>query len=261
MEASGFAIRRRCWIGWRCRGRLCPGRRVGLLRSDERVHNIAGKDRLPTSGPRANQVYLSARVVISARIRVFSFTVQRSTSHFRLPLLGTDEASAALSTDVFQSSYREHSSGVFRHLVLLGLDSAAAEDIHQETFLRLHFELKKGRGLQSPRWWLLKVTTNLALNYLRDNKSRKEFGGTTAQEILDRACSQGADAEQQVLGAERARALSRAFDHLSPQQKACVHLRAEGMRYAEIAEALGVSISTVEEYLSRAIARIRMKMK
>ncbi len=187
--------------------------------------------------------------------------MQRADSQFLLPLLIAADASAEASTDVFELSYREHSSGVFRHLVLLGLDSAAAEDIHQETFLRLHFELKKERQLQSPRWWLLKVTTNLALNYLRDNKGRKELGGTPAQDILDRACSRGADAEQLVLGAERARSLSRALDQLSPQQKACVHLRAEGMRYAEIAEALGVSISTVEEYLTRAIARIRMNLK
>jgi RNA polymerase sigma-70 factor (ECF subfamily) len=50
------------------------------------------------------------------------------------------------------------------------------------------------------------------------------------------------------------------MDQLSPQQKVCIHLRAEGMRYREIAEVLGVSISTVEEFLARAIARLRMKL-
>jgi RNA polymerase sigma-70 factor (ECF subfamily) len=47
------------------------------------------------------------------------------------------------------------------------------------------------------------------------------------------------------------------LEALSPQQRRCLYLRAEGLRYHEIAETLGVSLSTVAEYVSRGIARLR----
>jgi RNA polymerase sigma-70 factor (ECF subfamily) len=178
-----------------------------------------------------------------------------------VPIIGFEGTTADDSaTQPLEQFYSEHSNVVFKHLVLIGLDAQAAEDVLQETFLRLLNELRKGKQLQAPRWWLLKVATNLGLNHLRDSKSRGEFGGLPAAEILDRVIARGATAEQRLLVTERARALAVAMDQLSPQQKVCIHLRAEGMRYREIAEVLGVSISTVEEFLARAIARLRMKL-
>ena len=47
-----------------------------------------------------------------------------------------------------------------------------------------------------------------------------------------------------------------AMSSLSEQQKQCLFLRAEGFRYREIAEILGVSISTVAESLRRAIRKL-----
>ena len=47
-----------------------------------------------------------------------------------------------------------------------------------------------------------------------------------------------------------------AISMLSAQQKQCLYLRAEGFRYREIAEILGVTISTVAESLRRAIKKL-----
>ena len=51
--------------------------------------------------------------------------------------------------------------------------------------------------------------------------------------------------------------MHRAAETLSPQQRQCLHLRAEGLRYQEIADTIGVSVSTVSEFLKRAIVRLR----
>ena len=51
--------------------------------------------------------------------------------------------------------------------------------------------------------------------------------------------------------------MKQALDTLSPQQRQCLHLRAEGLRYREIAETIGVGISTVGEFLNRAVTRLR----
>jgi RNA polymerase sigma-70 factor (ECF subfamily) len=64
-------------------------------------------------------------------------------------------------------------------------------------------------------------------------------------------------AEEDLLERERLEQLSGAWKTLSPQQQQCLHLRAEGLRYREIAETMGLSISSVREFLSRAILRLQ----
>jgi RNA polymerase sigma-70 factor (ECF subfamily) len=54
--------------------------------------------------------------------------------------------------------------------------------------------------------------------------------------------------------------LSRAIGELSPQQKNCLHLRAQGLRYREIAETIGISTSAVGEFLRRAVTRLKEAM-
>ena len=51
--------------------------------------------------------------------------------------------------------------------------------------------------------------------------------------------------------------LGKAWMTLSPQQRQCLHLRAEGLVYREIAETMHISISSVREFLGRAIARLQ----
>ena len=51
--------------------------------------------------------------------------------------------------------------------------------------------------------------------------------------------------------------LGRAWVTLSPQQRQCLHLRAEGLRYREIAETMQISISSVREFLGRAITKLQ----
>lgn len=51
--------------------------------------------------------------------------------------------------------------------------------------------------------------------------------------------------------------MHRAVEGLSKQQRQCLHLRAEGFRYREIGEVLGIRISTVNEFVKRAVSRLR----
>jgi RNA polymerase sigma-70 factor (ECF subfamily) len=63
--------------------------------------------------------------------------------------------------------------------------------------------------------------------------------------------------EDRLINEERTKLLRDAISHLSTQQKACLELRAQGLRYREIGEIMGISTSTVGEFLRRAIARLR----
>ena len=63
--------------------------------------------------------------------------------------------------------------------------------------------------------------------------------------------------ESLALAKERNAQLRLAIENLSPQQRACLHLRAEGFRYREIAGIIGINPSTVGEFLQRAVKRLR----
>ena len=60
-----------------------------------------------------------------------------------------------------------------------------------------------------------------------------------------------------MLERERMAQIHRAVENLSPQQRSCLHLRAEGFRYREIAAIIGINPSTVGEFLQRAVKRLR----
>jgi RNA polymerase sigma-70 factor (ECF subfamily) len=63
--------------------------------------------------------------------------------------------------------------------------------------------------------------------------------------------------EQSLLEREQTTRFHQAIQGLSEQQRRCLFLRLEGLRYPEIASALGISASAVGEFLRRAIARLK----
>jgi DNA-directed RNA polymerase specialized sigma24 family protein len=63
-------------------------------------------------------------------------------------------------------AYEEHRSAVYRHMVALGLDTEAAQDFTQETFLSLFESLCKGQRIDRLRPWLFAVASRIAVRHL-----------------------------------------------------------------------------------------------
>ena len=140
----------------------------------------------------------------------------------------------------------ERREEIYVYLVSLGAPPEDAQDMTQESFLKLYLALREGQQIENPRAWLYTVAHNLAVNArLRDEKVfRPSEVGSENPESL-------------VLASERTEQLRLAIGNLSPQQRSCLHLRAEGFRYREIAGILGINPSTVGEFLQRAVKRLR----
>ena len=66
-----------------------------------------------------------------------------------------------------------------------------------------------------------------------------------------------ANPEESLLESEQRNELLAAFDCLSPQERNCLNLRAEGLSYGEIASVLGIRSSSVGNFLARGICKIR----
>lgn len=149
--------------------------------------------------------------------------------------------------------FQEAREDVYRYLLTLGLYPAQAQEAAQEVFLRLYTALKKGEDIVSPRAWIFRVAHNLGLKTRSAQKKHPPFDPQLEMRLVD----PGAGPEMELMERERVLRVHRAIQELSEQQRRCLQLRMEGLRYAEIAEALGISTPTVGEFLRRAIARLR----
>ena len=145
---------------------------------------------------------------------------------------------------------------VFRYLLRKTRDSGQAEDITQETFLRLFRHLREDRLLDNPKAWLFAVANNLAVEASRNESHSKELDATTRKQIEESRSGLQADPEKLMLQRERLDRLHIAVLNLTPLQRECLHLRAEGLRYREIAGLLELSPSTVMDAVRRATLKL-----
>jgi RNA polymerase sigma-70 factor (ECF subfamily) len=151
---------------------------------------------------------------------------------------------------------REHVA-IRRYLLFLQVDPEIAKEIVQETFLKLHEHLLADGDRTNLRAWLYRVAHNLARNVqIAFHSSRTD--SLPAQPAAAGATAAAApSAEQELLEQERIVRMRCALDQLSTSQRQCLVLRAEGLKYREIAEVLNISVSTVGENIQRGLERLR----
>lgn len=149
-------------------------------------------------------------------------------------------------------AFEDAREDVYRYLLTLGLPPPQAQEAAQEVFLRLHVALENGDLIHNIGAWIFRVAHNLGLD-LRSKDQPLPLEPEIEHALRDTARS----IEMDLIERERMVQVSDAWQTLSPQQRQCLHLRAEGLRYREIADAMGISISSVREFLSRAVARLQ----
>ncbi len=126
-------------------------------------------------------------------------------------------------------------------------DPAEAEDVTQEAMLRLWKIAPDWRtGEAKVSTWLYRVGSNLCTDRLR---KKRGVGLDEAPEMEDET----PNVEDQLIAADRGRALRQAMDRLPARQKLALTLRHfEEQSNPEIAEVLETSVEAVESLLSRA---------
>lgn len=150
---------------------------------------------------------------------------------------------------------REHVA-VRRYLLFLGVEVETVREILQETFLKLHQHLLNGGDQSNLRAWLYRVAHNAARNWQSSFRASKTdfLSDVVATGDLP---SRAASAEDRLLAAERTKRFQDAIGQLSPAQRECLVLRAQGMKYREIAETLNLSASTVGENIGRGLEKLK----
>ena len=163
-------------------------------------------------------------------------------------------ASAALIERV-HTLFEQHHISVFRYVMRKTKDSGRAEDITQESFLRLFRHLKEERPVDNAKAWLFTVANNLAIDACRRDSHFQDLDEATWDKIEDSKVAT-ADPEKLTLERERMERLRSAVLSLTDMERECLHLRAEGLRYREIADLLKVNISSIADALRRAMLKL-----
>jgi RNA polymerase sigma-70 factor (ECF subfamily) len=147
--------------------------------------------------------------------------------------------------------YDRYGRLVYSLILRVVRDAAIAEDLAQETFLRVWNRVQgfdAGKGAMAP--WLLAVARNRAIDYLR-SASGRERNALEFEETDHPALYTGM--EQNILTSGKA-----ALETLSPEQRQVIELAYfEGLSPAEMAERMNQPLGTVKTWVSSALKNLR----
>jgi RNA polymerase sigma-70 factor, ECF subfamily len=166
-----------------------------------------------------------------------------------------DSRSARLSKEV-ERCFVEFRDPVLRYLLTLGCRHSVAEEIAQEVFLRLHQTLKGAIAVNDARAWLFRVARNLWIDNWREHRRYSAPARDEDRQPDWTHRDSAPDPEQQAIAGEHLRLIEEEVRRLPELQRRCMRLRAEGLRYREIAATLGIPLTAAVDSVRRAVKRL-----
>jgi len=171
------------------------------------------------------------------------------------------EAAKGGDSEAFGAFVRRHQRRVFQLAVHLLRNSAEAEDVAQEAFVRAYGALDRFDGRSEPFTWLYRIAVNLSLNAIRSRKTRHP-GATMDDPRIEAALVERrpafADPARQATDRELLLALCDGVDALSETLRTTLVLVAvDGLSHAEASQVLGCPEGTVAWRLHEARRKLR----
>jgi RNA polymerase sigma-70 factor (ECF subfamily) len=146
--------------------------------------------------------------------------------------------------------FDQYRAPLLRYLYTFGLPMQDGEEVVQEVFLALFQHLRRGKPRTNLQGWVFRVAHNLGLK--RCQALRREAAGDADSARPDTE----PNPEQQAAAAQRHQQLLAVVRALPELDRRCLYLRAEGLRYREIKEVLGISLGGVALSLERSLERL-----
>jgi RNA polymerase sigma-70 factor (ECF subfamily) len=167
--------------------------------------------------------------------------------------------------DYFQSLYSQFKKKVLNTALNMVQHLEDAEEIMQDVFVELYFNLDNFRGESSVSTWIYRITVNKSLDLIKKRKRKKRFGWLTG------LFEEGTGKELHVItepnhpgilleNQEEIKALWVLIDQLPDKQRTALVLAAmEQLSYEEISKVMETSVSSVESLIFRARQNLRKK--
>ena len=165
--------------------------------------------------------------------------------------------------DAFDALLARYQNRLYRYLLRLTANAAVAEDLFQETWLKVITNIHRYDERRPFEPWLFRVARNLALDHLRKAvPASLDEPAETGETKMDRLRSDEPGALESVLERERGEQLGQRLEELPALYREALAMRfEEEMTFEEIAEVLAAPVPTVKSRVQRALSMLRRRMK
>ena len=165
-------------------------------------------------------------------------------------------------SEAFGRFVRRHQRRVFRLAVHLLKNTAEAEDVTQEAFVRAYNAIGRFDGRSEPFTWLYRIAVNLSLNTIRSRKTRKhtdtDDDPRVEAALVERRPGMSPDPARQATDRQLALTLCTGIDALSETLRTTLVLVAiDGLSHAEVSAVLGCPEGTVAWRIHEARKKLR----
>lgn len=144
---------------------------------------------------------------------------------------------------------------LLRYVVSIGLSVLDGEDVVQEVFLSLFRHLKLGRSRENLQGWLFRVAHNLALKH-RNGTQKQQVRMAAEPDLAAVQVDPSENPEEQLATRQQQQRLWAVMQALPELDRWCLYLRAEGLRYREIAGVVGISLGAVSNSIAKSMERL-----
>lgn len=153
-----------------------------------------------------------------------------------------------------------HKQRIFSFILSKVLDREIAEDIFQDTFIKVINTLKRGAYNEEGKFlpWVMRIAHNLIIDHFRRNKRMPKFNNTDDFDIFDVLSDEMLSVENQIIKSQILEDVRNLIQELPEDQKEVLIMRMyKDMSFKEIAENTDVSINTALGRMRYALINLR----
>lgn len=167
--------------------------------------------------------------------------------------------------DAISQLIESHRKKVFDYVMMMVKDGDTADDIVQETFIKVVRFIDERRYTDNGRFlsWVMRIAHNQVIDYFRQNKHENKITESDAGfDLLGTVKFSSKTVEDDIVADQIKDDVRRLIEHLPDEQKEVVKMRYyEDLSFKEIAEQTGVSINTALGRMRYALINLRKMIK
>jgi len=157
----------------------------------------------------------------------------------------------------FKKLVQEYKERLYWHIRKIVLDHEDANDVIQNTFIKIHLNIDKFKGDSSLFTWMYRIATNESINFINSKSSKM---GLQNQEWIE-SKAEGLKADSYFDGDEAALILQKLVAKLPEKQRIVFNMKYfDGMSYQTISEILGTSEGALKASYHHAVQKIKTKL-
>lgn len=164
----------------------------------------------------------------------------------------------------FSTLLSRHRERIFSSIYFLVRDQELAEDIFQDTFIKIIIKVREGKYREEDKFlpWAVCIAHNLVIDYFRKEKQMPKLRDGEEYSVFDRMSSREKNAHESMVEEQRHQTVREMIKQLPDEQREVLIMRIYGeLSFKEIAQITGVSINTALGRMRYALIHLRNIME